>query len=176
MTVPDVFMSVAKVSEGEGAFDTEGIKAILETDRDSIDYLAITSDTDPLCFSELYKLIKAIRPSGLKVMVVTNGMEPSVLDDLIGAGYIHAVDLKVGKELTEPQMRCIDIACENRCNLILTIDLAGHNEVSISDIVKSAKNCKTVVLKQVKNAPLKNSELSAIVAIVKRHIWNVKLA
>ncbi len=176
VTVPDVFMSVAYVSDGEDDYDADSIKTLLETDRDSIDFLAIASDSDPLCFPELYKLIKSIRPSGIKVVIITDGRNPSVLDDLIGAGYAHAVDLKVGAELTDTQKECIRISEENGCQLTLTIDLSEHNEESVIPIVKSAKGCKRVVLKQVKNNPLKKSELSAISAAIKHYIWDVKLS
>jgi len=176
VTVPDVFMSVVRVSDGDGEYDAGAIASSLESDKDSIDYLAVTSDSDPLCFPELYRLIKTIRPKGIKVMIVTDGREPSVLDDLIGAGYAHAIDLKVGKELTDAQKECVRIAEDNGCQLIVTIDLDGHNEATISDVSKSVKWCKTVVLKQVKNHPLKKSEISVLMSAVKRHIWNVKLA
>ena len=78
-------MSVIRISEGQEV-DLDDIRSKLEADKESLDYLGVSSETDPLDYPELYKMIKSVRPKGLKVLLVTDCRDPVALDDLVGAG------------------------------------------------------------------------------------------
>jgi len=166
-------MSVIHVNEGDEA-DIEDIKAKLSEDAGTLDYLGVVSDSDPLDFPELYKMIKSVRPRGLKVMLVTEGCSPTILDDLIGAGYIHALDLIVNKELGEEQKRCIEIAKDNRCEFAITIPARSHSTDSISAMAPYCKGCFMFIIKQDRTDPLKKNEMSPLVTAAKGATWNVR--
>ena len=173
VTVPDRFMSVIKVSESGGA-DIEDIREKLESDKDSLDYLAVISDTDPLDFDDLYRTIKSVRPKGLKVMIVTDGRNPGILDDLVGAGYAHAMDLLIGREITREQKECIELILDNRCKFAITLKARDHDENSVSTIAKACRGCSMVIFKQDRSDPLKGSDMSKLTSAAKACSWNVK--
>ncbi|MBQ7620888.1 MAG: hypothetical protein IJV02_00540, partial [Candidatus Methanomethylophilaceae archaeon] len=81
--MPDKFMSVIRISDGQG-IDIDDIRTKLEADKDSLDYLGVSSDTDPLDYPDLYKMIKSVRPRGMKVLIITDCRDASAFDDLIG--------------------------------------------------------------------------------------------
>ncbi len=174
VTVPDKFMFVISVSNG-GWEDTD-IGQILEKDKDSIDYLGVASDTDPLCFSDVYKAIKSVRPRGLKVLLITDGRSPSVLDDLIGAGYVHAVDLLVGETITENQLECISIIKDNGCKYAISVTAADHTAESIEEISRKCDGPSMFILRLDRNRPVKKGDLSALTSAAKKCTWNVRTA
>jgi len=173
VTVPDKFMSVITVGDGEPD-DCSEIRSILESDKDSIDYLAVVSDTDPLDHPDVYKIIKEVRPKGVKVMMVTDGRSPSILDDLIGAGYTHALDLLVGKEVTAEQKECIGIATDNGCKFAITVQAKDHDENSLSSISDACDGCSMFIIRQDRDKPVSKSDMSKLVAAAKRCTWNVR--
>ena len=175
VTVPDKFMSVIRIDDGEPEGLTE-IKGMLEADKDSLDYLGVASDTDPLDHPDIYKIIKEVKPKGLKVMLVTDGRDPTVLDDLIGAGYTHAVDLLIGREVTPEQSRCMSIAKDNGCKFAITVEAKDHDGDSLSAVALSCKDCSMVVIKQDKTKPLSKSDMSKLVTAAKKCTWNVRTA
>lgn len=175
VTVPDKFMSVIKISSGE-APDREDIRTTLEQDKDSLDYLGVASDTDPLDHPDLYKAIKSVRPRGLKVLIITDGRDPAVLDDLVGAGYVHAMDLLIGKELTPEQAECISIMQDNGCRFAVTIKASEHDDATLATIASACKGCSMFIIRLEKDRPVKRSELSALTSVAKTCTWNVKTA
>ena len=173
VTVPDKFMSVITV--GEGDFEERpDLKEKLEADKDSLDYLAVKAETDPLDHPDLYKIIKAERPKGLKVLIVTDGRDPAILDDLIGAGYAHAIDLLVGRSLTEKQAECMRIATDNGCRYAVTVKAKDHNEDTLSEISGSCKGCSMFIISQDKKDPVSKSDMSKLATAAKKATWNVK--
>jgi len=166
-------MSVIRISGGQG-IDTEDIRTKLETDKDSLDYLGVSSDTDPLDYPDLYKMIKSVRPRGMKVLIITDCRDASAFDDLIGAGYAHAADILIGKELTDSQRRCISILKDNKCRFAVTVNVKDHDEDSLRAVADGCDGCSMFILKQDKVKPLSKSEMSPLVAAAKSCTWNVK--
>ena len=172
VTVPDKFMSVITV--GEGDFEERpDLKEKLEADKDSLDYLAVKAETDPLDHPDLYKIIKAERPKGLKVLIVTDGRDPAILDDLIGAGYAHAMDLLVGRSLTEKQAECMRIATDNGCRYTVTVKAKDHNVDTLSEISGSCKGCSMFIISQDRKDPVSKSDMSKLATAAKKATWNV---
>ncbi len=166
-------MSVIRVSEGQ-EIDIEDIRTKLETDKDSLDYLGVASDTDPLDHPELYKIIKSVRPKGMKVLIITDCRDPTAFDDLVGAGYAHAADIIIGKELTDSQRRCISILKDNKCKFAVTVSARDHDESSLRAVAEGCDGCSMFILKQDKVKPLSRSEMSPLIAAAKNCTWNVK--
>jgi hypothetical protein len=166
-------MSVIRVSEGPEA-DIEDIRSKLEIDRDSLDYLGVASDTDPLDFPDLYRLIKDVRPKGLKVLIITDGRDPANLDDLVGAGYAHAADLLIGREMTEDQRRCISILKDNGCRFAVTVNARDHDEGSLRAVAGGCGGCSMFILRQDRAKPLNRNEMSPLISAAKSCTWNVK--
>ena len=166
-------MSVIHVSEGADS-DIDNIISILESDKGSIDYLGVASDSDPLAFPDLYKMIKQVKPRGLKVMIITDGRDPGNLDDLIGAGYAHTLDLLIGREITDDQRRCISILNDNGLKYAVTVNAWEHDKDSISAIAKECDGCCMFIFRQDKSKPLNRNEMSPLTSAAKACTWNVK--
>ncbi len=166
-------MSVIRVSGGQEA-DIEDIRTKLEADKDSLDYLGVSSDTDPLDFPDLYKMIKSVRPKGLKVLIVTDGRDPVAFDDLVGAGYAHAADILIGREMTDEQKRCISILKDNGCRFAVTVNVKDHDEDSLKSVADGCDGCSMFILRQDKIKPLGRNEMSLLIAAAKSCTWNVK--
>ena len=175
VTVPDKFMSIIDVSDS-GKCDIEEIRTILERDKDSLDYLGVRSDTDPLDIPDLYKDIKSVKPRGMKVLLISDGHRPEVLDDLVGAGYVHAMDILIGRELTTEQSGCIDILTDNKCRYAVTVNTADHDEESVSAIAGRCEGCSMFILRIDRKRPIGKSELSKMTTVAKRCTWNVRIS
>jgi hypothetical protein len=166
-------MSVIHISDGPEA-DIEDIQAKLRSDKGSIDYLGITSDTDPLAHPDLYRIIKSVRPKWLKVLIVTDGRDPDVLDDLIGAEYVHAADLHIGRTMTDDQRRCISLLMDGGCRFAVTVNAGEHDSGSLVSVANGCKGCSMFILKQDKSKPLTRSEMSTLADIARGCTWNVR--
>ena len=175
VTIPDRFVSFVHVSD-EGDADIEYIRTTLEKDKDSLDYLGIRSDVDPLLVPDLYKDIKAVKPRGLKVLMVTEGSDPNALDDLIGARYVKAVDLLLGKEIDEDQIGCIRIIEDNGCKFAVTVNAWEHDGDSIADLSKHCKGCSMFILKTDRKHDVDKKKISALTSAAKKITWNVRTA
>lgn len=175
MTVPDKFMSVIIVSSEGDSVDTDDIRSCLEKDKESLDYLGVSSDTDPLDFPDLFKAIKQVRPRGLDVILITDGRDPAVLDDTIGAGYAHAADILLGRAVTEEQLQCLEILRDNRCRFALTVNACDHNEDSIGSLVKECGKCNMFIVRQDKKKPADASMMSKLVSAAKKSSWNTRV-
>jgi hypothetical protein len=175
VTVPDRFMSVITVSSDGPQADIDEIKAYLEKDRESLDYLAVSSDTDPLDFPALYKAIKEVRPRGLDVLLITDGRDPGVLDDTVGAGYAHAADIILGREVTDQQLTCLEILRDNRCRFALTVTASEHDEQSIASIAEKCGKCAMFIFRQDRKRPVDANMMSKLTTAAKKSSWNTKV-
>ena len=173
VTVPDRFMAVITVSDN-GDMDENDISGILENDKSSLDYLGIRSDSDPLLIPDLYRTIKSVKPKGMKTMLISSGSNPAALDDLVGAGYVHAMDILVDKEITDEQIRCMSILEDNGCKYAVSVNAADHDEESIRSIAVRCKGCSMFILRLDRNRPVKKGDLSALTGAAKSCTWNVR--
>lgn len=174
VTVPDKFMAVIRVSDNGEGIDTDEVLSVLEKDKGDLDYLGVTGDVDPLEIPDLYRLIKSVKPRGLKVLIVTRGESPSNLDDLIGAGYAHAADILIGREVTGDQMRCIELLKDNGCKFAVTLKPTEHDESSVRKIAELVDGCSMFIFRQDRDKPLSRAEMSPLIAAAKTCTWNVK--
>jgi len=175
VTVPDKFMSVLYVSDNGEEVDLGSVRTQLAEDKESLDYLGIASDSDPLAFPDIYRIIKDVRPRGLKVLIITDGRDPRVMDDLIGAGYAHAADMIIGRSITAEQSECMDLLRDNGCRFAVTVDASEHDEDSLKAVADACGGCSMFILKQNKDKPLKKSEMSSLSKVAKKCTWNVRI-
>lgn len=175
VTVPDRFMSVIRISDSGIEADIQDIKAKLEEDKESLDYLCVTADTDPLEYPDLYKAIKQVRPKGLKVLICTDCRDPSVLDDLIGAGYANAANIIIGNEITDQQMSCIDLIRDNGCKYSVTLNAIEHDRDSVLRIAMKLEGCSMFILRQDRAKPLDRNRMSELSGAARTCTWNVRM-
>ena len=111
----------------------------------------------------------------MDVLLVTDGRNPAILDDTIGAGYAHAANIILGRAVTDEQLQCIDILRDNRCRFALTVTASDHDEDSIASIVERCGKCNMFVIRQDKKKPTDASTMSKLMSKAKKSSWNVKV-
>lgn len=80
--------------------EEEAIFEYVEENRDFLDGVVI-SGGEPTMHADLYRFIRALRQKGMKIKLDTNGSNPDVLDDLLGAGLLDYVAMDVKALLEE---------------------------------------------------------------------------
>ena len=148
---PGSFLSVVYVSDGDGdGLDIEEVSAKIRADIDSIDGVAISSeDVDPLSVKSLYKLLKRLKLPGRDLLLITDGSEYSDLDDLVGAGYVNYVNLKVDGPLDKSQTECVRIMDNCGCPYMVTATLIPGriSESALRELASSIPESRHLVLK-----------------------------
>lgn len=86
--------------------DEERIFQFIQENSDFLDGVVI-SGGEPTIEPDLLKLIKKLRSLKMKIKLDTNGSNPDVLDDLIGAGYVDAVSMDVKSALTKEKYSAV---------------------------------------------------------------------
>lgn len=113
---PGKYLSVVEVSADDG--ETENINEvanIIRGDSDSIDAILVqASKGDAASIPGIHTLIREIRPPHMSVILVTDGRNPSGMDDLIGASYVDHVAFRFEDVPNADQQRSIAIARINR--------------------------------------------------------------
>lgn len=108
-----VSVLVVDGSDGPGE-DPEAVAAVAGRDTDIVDAMIVrSSDGDPEALPGIHRLIKAVRPKGLPVVIETSGRHPDELDDLIGAGYATGIGLLMDGPADADQRRSIRVAEDN---------------------------------------------------------------
>ncbi|MCQ2053116.1 MAG: anaerobic ribonucleoside-triphosphate reductase activating protein [archaeon] len=95
-------------------FDSDKIdeldeKKIFNYIQENSDFLdgVVISGGEPTINTDLSKLIKKLKEMGMKIKLDTNGYNPDVLDDLIGAGYIDKIAMDIKAPLTEEKYSAV---------------------------------------------------------------------
>lgn len=146
VTIPGMLLSVVELSseDGYGVNETE-VANTIHGDRDSLDAIMFTCmDGDVLGIGGLHKLIRALRPPHMTVVLKTDGMHPDALDDLVGAGYVDHVLFSFDGPLTDEQRASIDVAREGDCvfsaEIMTDPDIMDAKGVAaVSDELKGAR-------------------------------------
>ncbi len=180
---PGSFLSVVYVSEGEGdGLDIEEVSSKIHADIDSIDGVAVSSeDTDPLSVKDLYKLLKRLKLPGRELLLITDGSEYSDLDDLVGAGYVNYVNLKVDGPLDKSQSECIKIMDNCGCPYMVTATLIPGRitESALKELASAIPGSKHLILKVGKSPDptkkLDQKELASLANSVKGAAKDVRL-
>ena len=172
---PGSYASVIYISDdGEDAVSVDEVTATLLKDRDSLDMLAVDSeDIDPLDVPTLYKSIKAVKPSGMHCMVVTEGRDPAALDDLMGAGYADMACFRFTGPMTDAQSESVDIVEGYGYQFIVSVSLVPGriDEDSLKEIAGKTSGCRQFLMRssdpRFEGKSFKKKELEALARSVK---------
>lgn len=86
--------------------DEENIFNYIRENSSFLDGVVI-SGGEPTINKDLPKLIKKLKEMGMEIKLDTNGYNPDVLDDLIGARYIDKIAMDIKAPLTEEKYSAV---------------------------------------------------------------------
>ncbi len=181
--VPGSFLSVVYVSEGEGnGPDIDEVVERIRADIDSIDGVAVSSEnSDPLLVKDLFRLLKRLKLPGRDLVLITDGTEYSELDDLVGAGYVNYVNLKVDGPLDKSQTECVKILDNCGCRYMVTATLIPGriSESALKEMAEAIPGSKHLILKVGKSTDptkkLDQKELASLANSVRGAAKDVRL-
>ena len=163
---PGSFLSVVYVSEGDGGNGyEEEISAKIRADIDSIDGVAVASESgDPLSVPGLHRLLRKLKMPNRDLMLITSGSDYSVLDDLVGAGYVNYVDLIADGPLDKSQQECVRILDNCGCPYMVTVEMIPGriSESALRELAGSIEGSKHLILRAGKTADRKFREKELI--------------
>ena len=178
---PGSFLSVVYVSKEDGDSEcADEVSANIRADIDSIDGVAVASKYgDPLLIPGLHKLLRKLKMPNRDLMLITSGSDYSVLDDLVGAGYVNYVDLVVDGPLDKSQQECIKILDNCGCPYMVTVEMIPGriSESALKELAGSIDGSKHLILKAGKTAERKfgEKELISLANSVKGAARDVRL-
>ena len=178
---PGSFLSVVYVSKEDGDSEyADEVSANVRADIDSIDGVAVASKYgDPLLIPGLHKLLRKLKMPNRDLMLITSGSDYSVLDDLVGAGYVNYVDLVVDGPLDKSQQECIKILDNCGCPYMVTVEMIPGriSESALKELAGSIDGSKHLILKAGKTAERKfgEKELISLANSVKGAARDVRL-
>ena len=178
---PGSFLSVVYVSKEDGGSEyADEVSANIRADIDSIDGVAVASKCgDPLLIPGLHKLLRKLKMPNRDLMLITSGSDYSVLDDLVGAGYVNYVDLVVDGPLDKSQQECIRILGNCGCPYMVTVEMIPGriSESALKKLAGSIDGSKHLILKAGKTAERKigEKELISLANSVKGAARDVRL-
>ncbi len=178
---PGSFLSVVYVSEeeGDGAYADE-ISARIHADIDAIDGVAVASKSgDPLSMPGIHRILRKLKMPNRDLMLITSGGDYSVLDDLVGAGYVNYVDLIADGPLDKSQQECIKILDNCGCPYMVTVEMIPGriSESALRELAGSISGSKHLILRAGKTADRKfgEKELASLANSVKGAAKDVRL-
>ena len=178
---PGSFLSVVYVSEGDGdnGYEEE-ISAKIRADIDSIDGVAVASESgDPLSVPGLHRLLRKLKMPNRDLMLITSGSDYSVLDDLVGAGYVNYVDLIADGPLDKSQQECVRILDNCGCPYMVTVEMIPGriSESALRELAGSIEGSKHLILRAGKTADrrFREKELISLADSVRGAARDVRL-
>lgn len=183
-TFPGLYLSVVELSSGEGHGVSEAeVANTVHGDRDSIDAVMFTRrDGDILALDGVHRLIRAVRPPLMDIVIRTPGTVPMALDDLIGAGYANHVLFVLDGKLTKDQRESISIAASGDCQFSAEImmDPSRVDTATLTDMTVSLRGASSITLRRVESPencrPYRKSDLTSMVKSLKGTAREVRLA
>ena len=173
-TFPNL-VSTVEVAPGTG--DGTSIAEVANTlraDKDSLDGVHFRgSGWDLLDADGLHSLIRTVRPYHLPVVLETSGDRPTVLDDLVGAGYGDVLCLNVMGPISSHQIECLKIARRQDCHigLVVYMDPTYVDKNFIDELVAIVERSEYLILKRAWTGgpakPFKKTEIAAMAKTLK---------
>ena len=177
---PGSELATITVSESmEQMLSPETIGAELESIRHSVDGVAIIGDgCDPLSDPGLFRIIKSIGAKGMEILIVSDGRNPSNLDDLVGAGYVDFLVLVAGPALTDTQLGCIDVMRDNNKGYMLSLEVSkdSFDVDAISSTCKKTRDSRHTVIRNGKGTDaVSNKDLQSLTKSLKGLVRDLKI-
>lgn len=138
--------------------DEEKIFQFIQENSDFLDGVVI-SGGEPTIDHDLVKLIKKLRSMKMMIKLDTNGSNPDVLDDLIGAGYVDAISMDIKSGLTRERYSAaagVDIDPElirRSIRIIMDSGIDYEFRTTVSPILVKPEDIESIC-KEIKGAKL----------------------
>ncbi len=136
VSLPGLYLSSVGVSpeDGPGMNETE-VANTIQGDRDALDGILFRGvGADVLEIDGVHRLIRGLRPPHSKCVIETNGSRPSVLDDLVGAGYADIVSFVFDSYPKKCQLDSMKIAKEGDCKFVVTV-VTEPQRMTLEDVL-----------------------------------------
>jgi len=179
---PPLYLSVVHLEVGE---DDGSLGAALDritANRDALDAVAAVCDSaDILSLPAVHKALAAIRPKGMKLMVVTDGSLASAMDDIVGAGYADMALIRIRGKASDAQKESMGLMEDyGYWYAVEAVIVPGVTDVSaIKDIAASCPGCKRFLIRAVdpsrtdaKKDPLTEKDVRPLVQAVSGMVRN----
>ena len=183
-TFPGEYLSVVELSSGDGDGVSEAeVANTVHSDRDSIDAVMFTCrDGDVLGLEGIHRMIRSIRPPLMDTVLRTPGTVPTVLDDLIGAGYADHVLFVFDRKLTRSQTESVTIATSGDCRFSAEImmDPSLVDTATLENIAETLRGARSITLRRVESPesckPYRKSDLTSMAKSLRGMAKEVRLA
>lgn len=182
VSLPGLYLSSVGVStdDGPGVNETEVANSI-NGDKDSLDGILFRGvETDVLEVDGIHKLIRVLRPPHARCVIETNGSRPTVLDDLVGAGYADIVSFVFDRYPKKCQLDSMRIARDGDCRFAVTV-VTEPQRLTVEDVLDLGDHIKGAMLLQIKRSSepgtlqYKKSEISSLAKSMKGTAKEVRI-
>lgn len=182
VSLPGLYLSSVSVSpdDGPGVNETEVANSI-NGDKDSLDGILFRGvETDILEVDGIHKLIRVLRPPHARCVIETNGSRPTVLDDLVGAGYADIVSFVFDRYPKKCQLDSMRIARDGDCRFAVTV-VTEPQRLTMEDVLDLGDHIKGAMLLQIKRSSepgalqYKKSEISSLAKSMKGTAKEVRI-
>lgn len=182
VSLPGLYLSSVGVSpdDGPGVNETEVANSI-NGDKDSLDGILFRGvETDVLEVDGIHRLIRVLRPPHARCVIETNGTRPTVLDDLVGAGYADIVSFVFDRYPKKCQLDSMRIARDGDCRFAVTV-VTEPQRLTMEDVLDLGDHIKGAMLLQIKRSSepgaiqYKKSEISSLAKSMKGTAKEVRI-
>lgn len=182
VSLPGLYLSSVGVSpdDGPGVNETEVANSI-NGDKDSLDGILFRGvETDVLEVDGIHRLIRVLRPPHARCVIETNGSRPTVLDDLVGAGYADIVSFVFDRYPKKCQLDSMRIARDGDCRFAVTV-VTEPQRLTMEDVLDLGDHIKGAMLLQIKRSSepgalqYKKSEISSLAKSMKGTAKEVRI-
>ena len=182
VSLPGLYLSSVGVSpdDGPGVNETEVANSI-NGDKDSLDGILFRGvETDVLEVDGIHRLIRVLRPPHARCVIETNGSRPTVLDDLVGAGYADIVSFVFDRYPKKCQLDSMRIARDGDCRFAVTV-VTEPQRLTVEDVLDLGDHIKGAMLLQIKRSSepgalqYKKSEISSLAKSMKGTAKEVRI-
>ncbi len=182
VSLPGLYLSSVGVStdDGPGVNETEVANSI-NGDKDSLDGILFRGvETDVLEVDGIHKLIRVLRPPHARCVIETNGSRPTVLDDLVGAGYADIVSFVFDRYPKKCQLDSMRIARDGDCRFAVTV-VTEPQRLTVEDVLDLGDHIKGAMLLQIKRSSepgalqYKKNEISSLAKSMKGTAKEVRI-
>ena len=182
VSLPGLYLSSVGVSpdDGPGVNETEVANSI-NGDKDSLDGILFRGvETDVLEVDGILRLIRVLRPPHARCVIETNGSRPTVLDDLVGAGYADIVSFVFDRYPKKCQLDSMRIARDGDCRFAVTV-VTEPQRLTMEDVLDLGDHIKGAMLLQIKRSSepgalqYKKSEISSLAKSMKGTAKEVRI-
>ena len=174
VSLPGLYLSSVDVSpdDGPGVNEAE-VANTIQGDRDSIDGILFRgTGADVLEIEGIHRLIRSLRPPHAKCVIETCGSVPSVLDDLVGAGYADIVSFVFDRYPKKCQLDSMKIARDGDCRFAVTV-IMEPQRMTVEDVLDLGDRIKGAMVLMIKRSAepgalqYKKNEISSLAKSMK---------